>query len=31
LTEADKLLQAMIQAGYRSPINSLAEVYRFGD
>jgi len=27
LTEADKLLQAMIQAGYRSPINSLAEVY----
>jgi predicted nucleic acid-binding protein len=30
LAEADNLLQAMIQAGYYSPIDSLAEIYDFG-
>jgi predicted nucleic acid-binding protein len=31
LPQADKLLQTMIQAGYHSPTNSLAEIYDFGD
>ncbi len=31
LAQADRLLQAMIQAGYHSPIKSLGEAYDFGD
>jgi predicted nucleic acid-binding protein len=31
LAEADNLLQAMIQVGYYSPVDALAEIYDFGE